>query len=151
MDCPRDKTTLSQVVRKDTTVEVCNQCHGKWLDQGELERLVLGATNIRTTPEALRGAMDAAERPVLFHADASDPDIECPRCNVAMEKVRFESGGAELTADRCATCKGFWFDAGETGALFVFLEERLPVRGIVWALVVAALGLGLLLAYRLLH
>ena len=150
MNCPRDKTTLSQVVRKGTTIDVCKQCHGKWLDQGELERLVLGGTKIRTTPDALRASMDAAERPVFFDVDGTDPGIECPRCGVAMEKVRFESAGAELTADRCATCKGFWLDAGETGALFVFLEERLPVRWIVWALVAVGLGLGLLVAYRLL-
>jgi hypothetical protein len=66
-----------------------------------------------------------------------------------MRKVGFESRGAELTVDRCESCKGFWLDAGETGALFVFLEERLPVRRAVWALAALAAVLVLLTAHRL--
>jgi hypothetical protein len=67
-----------------------------------------------------------------------------------MQKVRFESSGNELTADRCEACRGFWLDSGETGGLFVFAEERLPIRPAVWALVAVVLVLGLLAAYRLL-
>jgi Zn-finger nucleic acid-binding protein len=126
-------------------LDVCPKCHGKWLDEGELERLVLAGTKVRTTASALSSAMEAVERPTFFQVEGADLQVECPRCRTTMEKVRFESGGAELTADRCATCKGFWLDAGETGALFVFLEERLPVRRAVWVL--AIVGIGLIAAY----
>ena len=150
VNCPRDNATLRQVVRKGTTIDVCTRCHGKWLDQGELEQLVLAGTRTGATADAVNAAVAAAERPSFFRAAGLDPEISCPRCAVAMQKVRFESGAAELTADRCETCNGFWLDSGETGALFVFLEEHFPIRPSVWAVVALALGLGLFAAYWLL-
>jgi Zn-finger nucleic acid-binding protein len=150
MNCPRDNAALRQVVRKGTTIDVCTGCHGKWLDQGELEQLVLSETRTGATAAALKSALAAVERPSFFHAAGSDPDLACPRCGIAMQKVLFETGGTELTADRCETCEGFWLDPGEAGSLFVFLEENLPVRGGVWALVAVAFAVGLFATYWLL-
>ena len=39
--------------------------------------------------------------------------IRCPKCRTDMEQVDFE--GVEV--DRCRSCKGLWFDAGEIEAL----------------------------------
>lgn len=90
--------------------------------------------------------MDSAERPnLLFDTLEDDPETTCPRCAVVMQKVRLEAGEAELTVDRCDTCRGFWLDAGETGSLFVFLEERLPIRTVVWIVAAIAVGVALLL------
>jgi Zn-finger nucleic acid-binding protein len=144
--CPRDKAELRQVVSKGTTIDVCDRCHGRWLDEGELEQLVLSGTQIGTA-ETLRGALAAVERRTFFREVEGDSAIACPRCGVAMHKVRFESRGAEAMADRCGKCSGFWLDSGETGALFVFLEENLPVRRVVWAWVAVALGLALAATY----
>jgi Zn-finger nucleic acid-binding protein len=148
MNCPRDGAALRQVVRQGITIDVCTRCHGKWLDQGELEHLVRAARS-GATGGALEAALEAAERSTFFRPTGGDPKLACPRCGVTMQKVGFESRGAQLTADRCEACKGFWLDAGETGALFVFLEERLPVRRAVWALVALATVFILLTAYRL--
>lgn len=143
MNCPRDNAALRQVVRKGTSIEICTGCHGKWLDRGELEQLILSDARTGATKATLRSALAEVERPSFFHAAGSDPELACPRCGIAMQKVRFETGGTELTADRCGNCEGFWLDPGEAGSLFVFLEENLPVRGKVWALVALALALGL--------
>ena len=35
--------------------------------------------------------------------------LNCPKCKAVMEKVSF--GGT--TVDRCVSCRGIWFDAGE--------------------------------------
>jgi Zn-finger nucleic acid-binding protein len=32
--------------------------------------------------------------------------MECPKCDSAMEKVRFE----KIEVDRCTNCKELWFD-----------------------------------------
>lgn len=145
--CPRDQAALRPVARKGTTIDVCTSCQGKWLDEGELEKLVLGASQNHATTGQLRTAVAAATRPNLFESLGSDPEIACPRCSVAMEKVRFSSGGAQLIADRCQQCGGYWLDAGETGALFVFLDEQLASRGVVWGAWAVAVGLLALVVY----
>jgi uncharacterized protein len=35
--------------------------------------------------------------------------MNCPKCKAAMELVTVEG----VTVDRCTSCKGIWFDAGE--------------------------------------
>ena len=142
MKCPRDQTELRQIVSKGITIDVCDRCHGRWLDEGELEQLVLAGTQ-SATAETLRGALAAVERRAFFREVEGDSALACPRCGVDMHKVRFESRGAEALADRCGKCRGFWLDAGETGALFLFLEENLPVRRVVWAWLAVVLGLAL--------
>jgi Zn-finger nucleic acid-binding protein len=143
VNCPRDHAPLQQATHRGVTVDVCTQCEGKWLDPGELEQLVLARTHTGATPAAFNTAMAAAERPVFLPVDEGDPPLTCPRCGVEMQKVSFESHGTRITADRCEKCKGLWLDPGEEGSLFVFLEEKLPIRGFVWA-IVAVVGLGLL-------
>ena len=149
VNCPRDSAALRQIVRKGTTIDVCIRCDGKWLDQGELEELISGSARSVASPGAVEKALAATERTSFFHASDRDPEIACPRCGIVMPKVWFESGNAEVTADRCENCHGLWLDSGETGALFAFLEERLPIRRNVWVLVATSLGLGLFTAFWL--
>ncbi len=43
------------------------------------------------------------------------PDLmKCPKCENNMETVEFEG----IEVDRCKSCKGIWFDAGESDWLF---------------------------------
>jgi len=147
VNCPRDETELREVAVEGTTIDICPKCDGKWLDQGELERLVLANMPAGVTPASVESAMTAAERPTFFDTTGGDPELTCPRCRVIMQKVQFQSGDAALTADRCSSCQGFWLDTGESGSLFVFLEEKLPIRGSVWAILGIAVALGLLGIY----
>ena len=39
--------------------------------------------------------------------------MRCPKCNVKMEEVTCE----DVQIDRCAACKGIWFDSGEAETL----------------------------------
>jgi len=139
MDCPRDETTLRQVKRGHATIDVCDVCGGKWLDEGELEQLILAEGHDGTDAARLKTALATAERSSFYRDAGSEATLVCPRCDTRMRSVRFASGGAEVTADRCGSCKGFWLDKGEAGSLFVFLQESLPVRKNVW--IAAALAL----------
>jgi Zn-finger nucleic acid-binding protein len=140
MDCPRDETALRQVMRGGATIDVCDACGGKWLDEGELEQLVLSARGEQADAARLKTALATAER--SFYQDGGhEGALACPRCDAGMRSVRFESGGAQVTADRCARCMGFWLDKGEAGSLFVFLQESLPVRRKVWIVAASVLAL----------
>lgn len=146
MQCPRDQTPLRQFVRRGTTFEVCEACNGRWLDEEELERLVLGATKVRTSQDTLARSLKTMEREALFFESGSETEIDCPRCRTRMKKVKFVSGGSEVTADRCEKCRGLWFDSGEPGALFVLLERRLPIRPSVAIAALLLLALGVVIA-----
>ena len=50
MDCPRCKTAMNQRTRADVEIDVCPQCHGVWLDGGELAK-VLEMDRARTDAE----------------------------------------------------------------------------------------------------
>ena len=38
--CPRDGSTMNEIVRDEVLIDVCPQCRGVWLDRGELEKLL---------------------------------------------------------------------------------------------------------------
>lgn len=38
--CPRDDAAMSERVYDGVRVDVCDRCHGVWLDAGELEQLL---------------------------------------------------------------------------------------------------------------
>ena len=39
MDCPRCKTPLTARVRDSVEVDICEKCHGVWLDAGEVGKI----------------------------------------------------------------------------------------------------------------
>lgn len=39
MDCPRCKTPLTARVRDSIEVDICEKCHGVWLDGGEINKV----------------------------------------------------------------------------------------------------------------
>lgn len=40
MDCPRCKTSMNSRVRESIEIDVCETCHGVWLDGGELVKIL---------------------------------------------------------------------------------------------------------------
>ena len=142
MDCPRDQQPLRRVVRRRVVTDVCDACEGKWLDEGELEQLFLRSSRVRTTEDRLARSLASVLQEGSADAACDEPTLACPRCADGMRKVRFRSGDAQVIADRCGSCKGFWFDSGEQLATFGLLESNLPVRPAVFvAVLVAALGI----------
>ncbi len=82
-------------------VDYCTNCHGIWLDDGELELLLA----------------DSDEKTKLlssFVVDRGNKEkkIKCPICLKKMTKVQC---GAEnkITLDKCKRHHGIWFNEGE--------------------------------------
>lgn len=91
--CPSCNKPLRMVVERDVEIDVCDQCHGVWLDAGELD--------------ALADDNDVAPRD--FSADDIH-DLKCPRCS----KRDFATITLEIGSfARCADCGGV-FVGGET-------------------------------------
>jgi len=38
--CPRCKSKLNKLKKNNVVIDICPSCHGIWLDDGEIEKLV---------------------------------------------------------------------------------------------------------------
>jgi Zn-finger nucleic acid-binding protein len=131
MDCPRCTLMLRTDDYEGVEVEICDNCWGLWLDEGELEQ-VLDARAMAFSEEerrqvtALRGDAPPAE---------SSP-VACPRCGRPMEQVHADAG-VRLVVDRCPG-HGVWLDTGEAKAVQAAAEQSAELH----RLLIAKLGLG---------
>jgi Zn-finger nucleic acid-binding protein len=83
-------------------VDRCRGCHGTWLDEAEIERL-LGAGLDATAPA---GPGAAFARAPLDRLAGS-----CPSCRIAL--TAHEVPGHPAHVEVCPRCRGTWFDRGE--------------------------------------
>ena len=91
--CPTCNVPLRFVVECNVDIDVCDACHGVWLDPGELDSL----------------SNSSGFTPREFSADELF-DLKCPRCSTR----EFASVRTELGAfARCSRCGGV-FVGGET-------------------------------------
>ena len=49
--CPNCNASMSEVKRNDVAFDMCPACRGVWLDRGELEKIIAGATDGRAAFE----------------------------------------------------------------------------------------------------
>ncbi len=80
-------------------LDVCPNCKGSWFDKGELDRL---DQSVWTDFEELN----------FQRREPGAQRLSCPKCNHDLEPVS-PVDALELVVDRCASCEGFWLDAGE--------------------------------------
>ena len=100
MTCPACNAEMIIQELNHIEVDHCFDCHGIWLDQGELE-LLLGEGSSGDTLVSTFRKTTTAER--------SRP---CPVCHKKMEKVQAGTDQEPVLLDRCPK-HGLWFDAGE--------------------------------------
>lgn len=107
MECPVCKEPMIVLEYQEIEVDYCVECHGVWLDSGELE-LLFGD---RALAEGFMTAGNPAQ-----HAPG-EKSRPCPECDAPMEKET--TGGAEpVTYDYCKAGHGMWFDQGELVSVF---------------------------------
>lgn len=116
--CPKCKLeSLSEFNTSEGVVlDFCEECCGIWFDKNELAHYIELSTDI---PELKAMKMEARKT-----------DMPCPKCTGKLEELPFSSK-TEILVDRCDTCKGIFFDAGEiieaekASALLEKLEDRM--------------------------
>jgi Zn-finger nucleic acid-binding protein len=64
LPCPQDGTALLALHYRGVEVDHCPQCHGVWLDRGELKRLALVMDDDRKAEQRRQAAISASNREV---------------------------------------------------------------------------------------
>ena len=91
--CPRDGGMLRQLDHKKILVSRCGDCHGLWIPKDQLV-----------------GRIKANLIGKLYHVPTTQvTDLRCPLDGSAL--LGLTANG--VTLDRCPSCGGLWFDAGE--------------------------------------
>lgn len=106
MKCLRCENSELEVQAKGTggevfEIDLCPTCAGIWLDAKELAKL---DDNFFVDVEKIQYEGSAAT--------PQDQALECPRCNVSLNKVH-PKGHGSVILDTCDKCNGFWLDKGE--------------------------------------
>lgn len=92
--CPSCQKQMREVREANVAIDVCNNCHGVWLDAGELEQLA-DAGNL---------VVPAGSRPVAIAG------LQCPHCaEHDFSLVNYAKGGIAV----CKACRGTFIN-GET-------------------------------------
>jgi Zn-finger nucleic acid-binding protein len=100
--CPDCGASLIILEYQGVEIDYCVDCHGSWLDAGELELIFeLDGIPMDRFAETLRRAQ-------VKRRD----ERKCPRCQKKMDVITLcEEKPVEL--DRCPDGHGLWFDQGE--------------------------------------
>lgn len=85
-----------------TEIDRCSSCYGLWFDAGELEKL-----RTREAAEALDigDVMTGKKLNKVEH-------YRCPRCAGPMNRM-VDPQQTHIWFERCGSCRGSFFDAGE--------------------------------------
>ena len=101
------------------SIETCGGCHGQWLDNGELGKIV-SVRERYFNPEERRAiaesvTIDGRRIENLIR------DLKCPKCGGATTPVNY-GGDTGIIIDRCTGCRGIWLDAGELDKIQMVVE-----------------------------
>jgi len=99
--CPTCEEPLIVVEVESVEIDHCVACGGAWLDGGELELLLDGATN--------KSALMAS---LTSHTTGKEEHIRCPICDKHLDKVTV-GDDKKVLLDVCPKNDGLWFDRGE--------------------------------------
>lgn len=117
MDCPRCHLMLRRTDYEGVEVDMCDNCWGIWLDEGEMEAVI----------DSREMTFSDAERKQFLNARSSLPPmgpsdpIDCPSCGKPMD-VLTSDVGLNITIDRCIY-HGIWLDSGEIKAVQAVAED----------------------------
>lgn len=107
MHCPKCQSDMSKLTVETTgpTIEVdrCNECHGIWFDNGELDI-------VANHPEA--AVIDTGSTPISKDRN-TDVAVRCPRCTDVVMYRDVADGHEHISVERCPGCNGRFLDAGE--------------------------------------
>ncbi len=119
MICPVCNSDMIVVEHNKIELDYCTNCHGVWLDSGELELLVESA-GFESPKPLLTNLADSTE------AKSPEKKRRCPICVQKMRKIVIGQE-PEILIDVCRHGDGLWFDGGELGHLVGHLIRK-PVE-----------------------
>ena len=103
MQCPKCQSTMHAMdTHEAVELDFCSGCKGIWFDAREASAYFEMADDLPQLKAALEGA--------------TQTDLACPRCNFALNEVRFHRD-FDVMIDFCMQCGGLFFDKGEVPAV----------------------------------
>ena len=102
MRCPKCRSDMQQIMIDGIEVDRCSECHGLWFDGGELNTL--------RSKEAA-AALDIGDMAVGKKQNEIE-HYRCPRCAGPMNRL-VDPAQTHIWFERCGSCRGSFFDAGE--------------------------------------
>lgn len=94
-------------------IDVCDACHGVWLDENELEGLCPSVSDL-----------PARRDEVAFLGERGAGISTCPRC----QSTPLQFAVVDVLIDFCDACGGVWLDGPEADELMLPPEEKAPPR-----------------------
>ena len=121
MKCPIDQRELApRNYESGIVIDGCPECHGVWLQQGELERIQESVE--RDYSDELQAIRDTIATAYAMARDRQDAERHCPNCDAVLHRREY-GYASQILIDACAKCRGVWLDRGELQALEVFFER----------------------------
>lgn len=118
MPCPRcDRPLLARRVG-DLVIDECGGCHGLFLDQVAIKRVITDRAQARA--EALLGALPKGTVTQTV-GPGQRMYLKCPHCHVVMNRKQFATG-AGVIVDVCKA-HGTFFDVGELPTIIEFVQQ----------------------------
>ena len=109
--CPSCKISLkTQRISnyKNIYIDKCDECHGIFLDYGELES-ILKEEIVKSGFKDLRKLQEIQNNPLMLKEEIRYKD--CPECQKKMLRINYQKRSGVII-DKCAE-HGFWLDGGE--------------------------------------
>jgi Zn-finger nucleic acid-binding protein len=121
MNCPKDSAKLNSFnYESNIEVERCVECHGFFLDAGELENIQKTIANDYS--EEFKSIPSSIVQSYKMAKAKSEKTYSCPKCHSSMEKK--EHGfSSQIMVDTCVKCRSIWLDSDELKSLEVFFEQ----------------------------
>jgi Zn-finger nucleic acid-binding protein len=123
--CVKCTSVLDKAKIEDIELDLCPQCGGLWLDNGEIERLTKKAdkevSSLREMLATIAGAQSAP----------SDAKAACPACPGQLKEVPL----GPILIDFCTRCRGLFLDRGELDTAIATIKDK---KATVASLVTAA-------------
>ena len=115
LDCPRDRTVMTETHVGESHLDVCGKCGSQFFDAGEL----FGAFGVKADPSSWDHEKTGSA--------LRESKIDCPRCNARMltQDIKHEADSVEI--DRCGKCGGIWLDKGEVEQIMAIGEKMQPI------------------------
>ena len=126
MQCPVCDSPLGAISYEGINIDTCEDCHGEWLDAGELTQIIK-AREVRFDEQERRAIAAAAKVPGI-KLDKVDRTLKCPKCGGQTDPVNY-GGDTGIIIDKCSTCGGIWLDQGELEKIQMVVEgweDNLP-------------------------
>lgn len=123
MNCPGCASPMQLVKYEGVMIDQCGSCGGTWLDYKEISRI------IQSTEEEFSDQ----ERSQAFETKSLDTrpsgkTLQCSSCKTPLETFYYLINSG-VVLDRCNSCKGIYFDAGELEKAQILMEQQLIDQG----------------------